>query len=402
MKKPTIVLFQPFLRVHILNFGLGMKEFIFSVHSNKEHADTKTFYKTRVTSFEKEIRRKKITPFHRVRRIIPLPNIRFRWEKEGDLLFTYGCLLLTNKPYCVYIENGAALFNYDPKILQNPFAKIPLFFFALQPQLKSLIFMSQTAEESFYATGNITGWLRKKLQAKSTQVYPLVGKPQEIPSLKDNSSLRLLFTGVYYMKGGQETLHAFQRLRKSYPHLFLTVVTPLHLLSKDDQRMLENTPGVTLLDAVLGKAEMAALYKTHQVFLFPTFRDTFGLVLIEALSYGLPIIAIDQYAVREMVHHEYNGFLYSDHPLTDYDRHTKAMFGNLYDAHVFYSRLFELQEQGLLKEVEDFLERAITRYLEDSELLKTHRKNALQLYHDQFRETLIREKIDAIFHEALK
>ena len=401
--KPIIVLFQPYLRVHILNFGIGIKKFIFSVHTSEKHANTKTFYKTRTASYEKEIARTKITLFHRLRRIIPLPNIRPRIEKEGDLLFTYGCLLLCNKPYCVYVENGSALFNYDPKILHNPLAKIPLIFFALQPQLKYLIFMSKTAQTSFYATAGIKdGWLKRKLEHKSTQIYPLVTDPGTLAPRKNPDQLKLLFTGVYYMKGGVETLKAFKQLKTKHPRVFLTVITPLHLLSHVDKELLENTPGVTLLDAVLGKDEMTELYLTHHVFLFPTFRDTFGLVLIEALSYGLPIIAIDQYAVREMVQDNYNGFLLPDHPLTDYNRDTLAMHGNLYDAKIFYQTLFNAQKNGSLNLVETFIETSVEQYLLHPTLQQEHSKNALRLYADVFHERLIREKIDDVFTETLK
>jgi hypothetical protein len=199
------------------------------------------------------------------------------------------------------------------------------------------------------------------------------------------------------MKGGVETIRAFKRLRATRQELFLTVVTPLHLLSHTDKELLESTPGVTLLDAVLGKDEMTELYLTHHVFLFPTLRDTFGLVLIEALSYGLPIIALDQYAVQEMVINRYNGFLLSNHPLTDYDRDTLAMKGTLYDAKVFYQTLFAAQKSGATKPIEDFIFASVEEYILQPELLLKHSRNSLGLYRNSFHEKIIREKIDSVF-----
>lgn len=403
MKKYSVILFQPRLRKFVLDIGNGLEHFEFISKTNAAYANTKTFYKTRPDSFEKEISRNKITLFQKIRRLLPLPNIRVRFEKEGSLLFTYGCLLLTNKPYCVWIENGAALHNYDPLILKNPLAKILLFPFILDPHLKHLIFMSEAAEKSFFATLQITsGWFRRKLESKIVQLYPKLPQPSTQKLKTFEGSLRCLFTGVYYMKGGRETLLAFREVRRKYPDIFLTVLTPLHMLHPDDRRILETTEGVTLLDATLQREEMEELYKNHNVFLFPSFKDTFGLVLIEALSYGLPIIAVDQYAVTEMVRNEYNGFVLGDHPFTDYNRETFSMRGVYYDARHFYRSLFASQAIGGTRSVQNFIQISLERYRNNPTLIKQHSENAYEMYNQKFQEKLLQKKWDDLFLRSIE
>ncbi len=400
--KSRIVLFQPRLRKFVLDIGNDLRNFLFIIETNAQYASTKTYYKTQSSSFEKESSRVKVTSFQRLRRLIPLPNTRFRYEKKGNLLFTYGCLLITNKPYCVWIENGAALHGYDPLILQNPLAKLLLIPFALDPHLKHLVFMSEAAQKSFFSTlGFKNGWLKKRLAAKSIRLYPKFPEPTTREFKKFDGELRCLFTGVYYMKGGRETLTAFQELRKTHQNVFLTVLTPLHLLHDDDRRLLEETDGVTLIDATLQRPEMEALYKKHQIFLFPSFKDTFGLVLIEALSFGLPIIATDQYAVTEMVQHEYNGFVLPDHSFTDYDRKTFFMYGKYYDARFFYQSLFAAQKDGKTRTLTDFIKKSVERYLADPKLIELHSKNSYVLYDSEFKESLVREKWEAMFKKSL-
>ena len=402
--KRKIILFQHRLRKFVIDIGADLEHFEFITETNAKYADTKTFYKTRPDSFEKEINRIKITPFQRLRRIIPLPNIRFRWEKSGDLLFTYGCLLFTNKPYCVWIENGAALHGYDPKILQNPFAKVLLIPFALDPHLKHLIFMSKVAEKSFFSTLGLRegGWIQKRLKAKSTQIYPKFPEPDKRITKSYHGEIRILFTGVYYIKGGRETLDAFRALRKEHANVFLTVLTPLHMLHTDDRKLLEETEGVTLLDATLQRKEMEHLYETHDIFLFPSYKDTFGLVLIEALSFGFPIIATDQYAVTEMVRDGYNGFVLDDHPFTDYDRDTFFMRGKYYDIRLFYQALFAAQAKGKTEVLARFIEKSICHYLDSPSLIQEHSRNSYELYDRTFRESLISKKWDDIFLDSLK
>lgn len=49
-------------------------------------------------------------------------------------------------------------------------------------------------------------------------------------------------------------------------------------------------PSVTRLPRVDDRNELAAIYREHDVFVMPSFRETFGVVYLEALSQGLPIV----------------------------------------------------------------------------------------------------------------
>lgn len=399
--KKKILLFQPFLRVHILNFGRALKKFEYVLEKPPKYADSKTFYQKQAGSAELEFVRNKVTKVARLRRILGILNVRIKFSKKADLLFTYGCLLITNRPYCIYIENGVTIFNYDVAIARNPLARLYLSLLVRMPQCKKLIFMSQTAYKSFLATTKLPPLTKKVIVKKAEQIYPYVKDPISVQPRKFNKQLRLLFTGVFYMKGGIETLNSFERLRRKYPDISLTIVTLLHQLRASDKKRIQNSGGVTLHDAIFSKEEMENIYRQHDIFLFPTFRDTFGLVLIEALSFGLPIIAIDQYAVTEMVKNNWNGFVCPDHPLTDYNRKTGEMYGRLYNAKDFYSGLFAAQASGKMKPIEKFLTVSITAYLENPTLLEKHSQNSLALYQKVFSEKIISRSIEAAFLSAI-
>lgn len=395
-----IVLFQPFLRVHILNFAKAVQGFRFVVKSEKFFA-TKNFYKKSMSSPAAEFSRSKLGWKNRLRRTFGILNARPKFTREGDLLFTYGCLLFTNKPYCVYIENGAALFNYDPHILRNPLAKLWFAFLVRLPQCKKLIFMSETAKKSLLATGHFSAATERVIEQKSIQVYPYTKAPER-PSIKQFSgSLKCLFTGIYYAKGGRELLSAFEAARSQSPHITLTLVTPLHMLLPEDRAHIESVPGVTLYDAAFSPEEMEGLYRTHDVFMFPTFRDTFGLVLIEALSFGMPIIATDQYATTEMAIESWNAFVFPSHPILDYDQKTKEMYGQLYDAKAFYHALFVAEKRGEMHDLEAFLTRSMLSFVEQPFLLEQYSKNSLKLYTEKFHQGIIAKKIQTVFEEAL-
>ncbi len=396
-----VILFQPYLRVHILNFGKAVQNFRFVVESDR-FASTKNFYKKSMSSPEKEFSRSKVGWKNKIRRLFGILNVRPKCMKKGDVLFTYGCLLLTNKPYCTYIENGAALFNYDPFILKNPLAQLWFSFLIRLPQCKKLIFMSETAKKSLIATAHFSKSTRRIIEKKSVQIYPFVKAPVNIIPKQYNGSVKLLFTGIYYMKGGRELLNAFEKIRERYDNITLTIVTPLHMLLPEDRNRIESVSGTTLLDASFSPEEMENLYRTHDIFMFPTFRDTFGLVLIEAISFGMPIIATDQYAITEMAIPNHNALIFPNHPLLDHNPETKEMHGKLYDAKTFYNVLFAAEREGKMKPLENFLFESISCFVEKPELLKQYSKNSLELYQKKFHENLISEKIERVFSEAAK
>ncbi|ORY20791.1 hypothetical protein BCR39DRAFT_554814 [Naematelia encephala] len=55
--------------------------------------------------------------------------------------------------------------------------------------------------------------------------------------------------------------------------------------------------------------ELATCYASGDVFAFPSFTETFGQVVLEALASGLPIIGLDAEGTRDLVQHQQTGFL---------------------------------------------------------------------------------------------
>ena len=58
--------------------------------------------------------------------------------------------------------------------------------------------------------------------------------------------------------------------------------------------------------------ELADYYRASDVFVFPSKTDTFGIVLIEALACGLPIVAYDVMGPRDIIINDTLGLLGDD------------------------------------------------------------------------------------------
>jgi glycosyltransferase involved in cell wall biosynthesis len=397
-KPYTVILFQPYLRRFVLNFGRKLKYFSFKQIAPPPKAGIG--YHT-LGTFEKEIKRAKVNNVVRLRRFFGIPNVRMRFDTQGDLFFTYGCLLLTFKPYVTYIETGLALYNYDLGIAKNPIARLIVTVLALMPSCKRLIFFSQAAHKSFYATVYYPGFVRRRLEAKSAIVYPIPIAKQNMRPRKAGKTLKLLFPGTFYIKGGLQVAHAYEQLRKKHDNITLTIITALNVLRQEDIDYMHTLPGLTLLDAKLNEQEMIEIYRSHDIFLLPTYRDGFGLVLIEALAYGMPMIITDQYATTEMAVDGSNAFIYRNHPLQDYDPKTYRLLGHYNEIKNLYADLFRFEEEGKFKPVEDFIVASVEKFLAKPELIEEFSRNSLALYAKKFDEDMISDQIEAIFLDAI-
>lgn len=399
MKKYRVVLFQFYLRQFVLNFGKVLKqgEFI-----TKNSQPKRTLYAT-LPTFDNEVKRSKTNWKYWLRRILGIPNIRIRYEREGDILFTYGTLLLTNKPYCAYLETGLSFYNYDLGIGKNPIARFFVSLLATRKNCHRIIFLSEASKKSFFSTLFYPRYIRNILEKKSLVIYPLPLVEREISPAKSwKGKLKVLFVGMYYMKGGVELVKAFERLRENSQNIELTIVTPVHTLKESHATYLQSISGLTLFDAKMDTEGMRRLYREHDIFCLPTYRDGFGLVLIEALSYGMPLIITDQYATPEMVQENENGFVYHGHPLMDYEAGTYRLLGQYYNPKKFYADLFKFQAEGKMKPIEDFLYASLKRFLDDPSLLEKFSKNSLSLYQEKFHADHIGEQIEHVFLGALE
>jgi glycosyltransferase involved in cell wall biosynthesis len=116
----------------------------------------------------------------------------------------------------------------------------------------------------------------------------------------------ILFVGREFdRKGGPVLLEAFRRVRAAVPNAKLLIAGPKTL---DVQE-----PGVEFL-GYLQKSEpaeaarLAAAFADADVFCLPTRHEPFGIVVLEAMFNGLPVVATDIWAIPEMVVDGETGF----------------------------------------------------------------------------------------------
>ena len=110
-------------------------------------------------------------------------------------------------------------------------------------------------------------------------------------------------------KGGLRTLKAFHQLLSTHPDYELKIVgegeEKIAIENYIEESQLQNK---VKMKGLLTKAEIAKTLKTVDFLVFPSRHETFGLVVAESLSSGVPVVCTNQTAPKEFVN-ESNGIL---------------------------------------------------------------------------------------------
>lgn len=109
-------------------------------------------------------------------------------------------------------------------------------------------------------------------------------------------------------KGINELVGAFEKLNNNHVHLILVgnEERSLNPISDETRTMIEKSP---LIHAVGNKQDIRPYLMAANAFVFPSYREGFGMVLIEAGAMGLPCISSDIIGCNEIIVSSKNGDL---------------------------------------------------------------------------------------------
>lgn len=115
----------------------------------------------------------------------------------------------------------------------------------------------------------------------------------------------LLYVGrVSWEKNLQLLIQAYRQMDHTRCHLVIVGHGPAH---DEIRQELQDLP-VTFTGYLRGE-ELARAYATADLFAFPSYTETFGQVVLEAMASGLPVVGLRAEGVRDLVQHESTGLL---------------------------------------------------------------------------------------------
>jgi glycosyltransferase involved in cell wall biosynthesis len=231
-----------------------------------------------------------------------LPLSMYLEKNEVDLchFFCSFAFYKSKKPWVTELETLDQLCSYWSfdaynKVFLNNIAEI-----IDDVKLKCILTSCQAAKKSFELLNLPTD----KVQVLYPVVTPGVKKIH-----KDKKDVKLLFNfgshPFFNTKGGKELLDSFHVLKKKYPQISLTI------LGKDTNLEIKDINGVHYL-GFIKRNEVIRHLSESDILVHPTHEDINGYGLLEAMSYGLPVVATKHYSIPEIIKHNINGFLIDD------------------------------------------------------------------------------------------
>lgn len=265
-------------------------------------------------------------PVHREPASFYRPLRRFAWEQTfwrqrvarsgADLLFSSANFGLLNSPIpqMLLIREGGL---FDPDYLSNVAPAQGAKASILRTLRRSLMLRSarhadQVITPSATIRDLMVGWAPDLAERITVNHYGTVNnafRPADDASRawRATGQLRLLYVSVYYPHKQPGTIcQALDIARKRGLPTRATITMDLRELgdftgSALDSILMEKAAADGLID--LGRRpyhELPALYRGHDVFVFPSLSETFGHPMVEAMSSGIPVVAADTAINREI------------------------------------------------------------------------------------------------------
>lgn len=235
---------------------------------------------------------------------ISFPNARLSPKGDYDLIHCAHCLSLNkDKPWIADFE-GVWQFWVGKKTMKS---KEKVRKLLLKENCKKIIPWTKTAANDIVKEF-------PEIKEKVEVVYPAIPLPK-IKRRKHKKVTILYAARYFWLKGGIIALEVCRKLKEKYKDEI-----ELILISDASDYMKEKYSELKIKDLVPQK-KLFQLYSKADIFFYPSFMDTFGFAILEAMSFGLPIVSVNTKYTKtrkEIIKNEKNGLIFDiEDKLTD-------------------------------------------------------------------------------------
>ena len=290
--------------------------------------------------------------------------------KEADLVYVWGSIPKTKKEYIIELDNPYVVAYYNAKAFHNKLEKIK----EELSRAKKITFLSNAAKNHFL---HYFGDFKDKCFVN----YPFM-KKNYLNNKREKGKINFIFVGLdFERKGGLETLEAFNKVSNNNMKLYFISNVPENIKKMFKKKNIE------FIKPVSREKLFNEIYPKMDIFIMPTLYESFGVVFLEALSFGMGIIGTNVYATSEMIVDNYNGKLlhhpfikpkeYNEVEIVNCTQKRIGEFNKSYrDSKEFYYSLYS--------ELKNSIKQATKEY-------NTWQENSIELYEEKFSEEIWRE-----------
>jgi len=310
----------------------------------------------------------------------------FQFSASADIIFSVNRFCVGSLPLVIWLERPAAPVHYEPSKLNNRIARYCIKKIIESPKT-AIVCWSKACFNEFLQLYDFVD--NPFISVISPMVVPpsnLVLSEHALQRQKTDY-VKLLFVGsLFHVKGGKEAVIAFEKLALEKADLSLTIVSDKESIGIDWLNRIMRNPRITFINALKNREEMWRLYDSHQILIHPTLYDSYGLVLLEAIRVGIPVISTNIYAIPEIIGS-------SGGILLPYPKSSISEIG--------YEIPRESSNAKPIFELADLLFNAIKRLL-DKEVRLDIAYRTLEYGNENFGEKIIHDKWLNLYHKLLQ
>ena len=174
---------------------------------------------------------------------------------------------------------------------------------------------SDTAQKLAQIQGVSSAKIRKLAWPLNPDFLKMAGNPAELSLPNEFPGGRVILTVGRWAaseryKGVDDLIRAVAQLRMKFPGLHLAAIG-----EGDDLPRLEKVAGDSgVSESVrfltnLSREEIAACYARSEIFALPSTGEGFGLVFLEAMAFGKPLIGVARGGITDIIEDKVNGLL---------------------------------------------------------------------------------------------
>jgi glycosyltransferase involved in cell wall biosynthesis len=199
----------------------------------------------------------------------------------------------------------------------------------------------QNATLIFTRSRNITRSLITQYQCEPDKVI-CVYAGSNVPILENNLNAaryerkNILFVGKdWERKGGPQLIEAFKMVLKTHPDACLTIVGCFPRVDVPNCKVVGPVP--------LEKVNQ--YYMDASVFCLPTRLEPFGIVIVEAQSYKLPVVATKIGAIPDFIIDQHNGYLVKPNDVESLAKSLNDLVSDPEKCHMFGENGYRLMKE---------------------------------------------------------
>ena len=301
--------------------------------------------------------------------LLKIPNLTYVFHSEYDIIHCAHCLSLNKKPWVVDTETYEWLAS-SGSISHSKIGKMIIKNRLKSKYCKKIVCWSQDAKKSFEKE-----FQKEKEILEKIEILHFGLKNVSFKKIKKGDKIILLFVARRFgEKGGFQTLRVFDEITKKNKKVEAIIICPTPNYIK---KKYSKNKQIKIIELVPQEKLFREIYPSADIFFYPGIRDTYGIAIPEAMSFGLPILTLDGMAKKEIVSNGKTGFII---------RRPKEIMND------------EEMNEEMIKE---FVEKT-SLLIKNKKLRDRMSKNAVKEAKEKFSIEKRNEKLQKIYEEALK